>query len=66
MEGEAAPPYLRANSLADQAPYRVLGFLSGSAAAGAAVYYYVLGEYRTANEMLSEDIYVRFRLPLFA
>lgn len=37
---------------------RVLGFLSGSAAAGAAVYYYILSEYRTANEMLSEDIYV--------
>lgn len=36
----------------------MLGFLSGSAAAGAAVYYYILSEYRTANEMLSEDIYV--------
>lgn len=42
----------------------MLGFLSGSAAAGAAVYYYILSEYRTANEMLSEDIYVCLVLSL--
>ena len=39
---------------------RVLGFLTGSVAAGAAVYYYVLDEYRLSNEMLTEDIYVRY------
>ena len=38
---------------------RVLGFLAGSVAAGAAVYYYILDEYRLSNEMLTEDIYVR-------
>ncbi|KAJ5513477.1 hypothetical protein N7463_003029 [Penicillium fimorum] len=32
------------------------GFLAGSVAAGASVYYYILGEYRLANEMLSDDI----------
>ncbi|KAJ5856383.1 uncharacterized protein N7529_010327 [Penicillium soppii] len=34
----------------------VFGFLAGSVAASASVYYYVLGEYRLANEMLSDDI----------
>ncbi|KAK9854296.1 hypothetical protein MYU51_004209 [Penicillium brevicompactum] len=34
----------------------VFGFLAGSVAAGASVYYYVLGEYKIANEMLSDDI----------
>ncbi|KAJ5776475.1 uncharacterized protein N7511_001486 [Penicillium nucicola] len=34
----------------------VFGFLAGSVAAGASVYYYVLGEYRLSNEMLSDDI----------
>ncbi|KAJ5959613.1 uncharacterized protein N7479_006763 [Penicillium vulpinum] len=34
----------------------VFGFLAGSVAAGASVYYYILGEYRLANEMLSDDI----------
>lgn len=38
--------------------YRVLGFLAGSVTAGTLVYFYILQEYRTANEMLSEDIYV--------
>jgi hypothetical protein len=35
----------------------VLGFLAGSVTAGTLVYFYILQEYRTANEMLSEDIY---------
>ncbi|KAK2766271.1 hypothetical protein FQN54_007788 [Arachnomyces sp. PD_36] len=35
----------------------VFGFLTGSVAAGAAVYYYILDEYRLSNEMLTEDIY---------
>ncbi|KAJ5479086.1 hypothetical protein N7530_004595 [Penicillium desertorum] len=34
----------------------VFGFLAGSVAAGASVYYYILAEYRFANEMLSDDI----------
>ncbi|PKY03262.1 hypothetical protein P168DRAFT_291394 [Aspergillus campestris IBT 28561] len=34
----------------------LFGFLAGTVAAGAAVYYYILGEYRVSNEMLSEDI----------
>ncbi|CAG8892566.1 unnamed protein product [Penicillium egyptiacum] len=34
----------------------VFGFLTGSVAAGASVYYYILAEYRFANEMLSDDI----------
>ncbi|KAK2794843.1 hypothetical protein FQN50_009853 [Emmonsiellopsis sp. PD_5] len=38
----------------------LFGFLFGSAAAGTAVYYYILEEYRVSNEMLTEDIYVRF------
>ncbi|KAK2790119.1 hypothetical protein FQN53_000359 [Emmonsiellopsis sp. PD_33] len=35
----------------------LFGFLFGSAAAGTAVYYYILEEYRVSNEMLTEDIY---------
>ncbi|KAL5358706.1 hypothetical protein BJX96DRAFT_173690 [Aspergillus floccosus] len=35
----------------------VFGFLAGAVAAGASVYYYILGEYRVSNEMLTEDIY---------
>lgn len=38
----------------------LFGFLSGAVFAGATVYYYILGEYRVSNEMLTEDIYVRF------
>ncbi|KAI9926730.1 hypothetical protein MW887_003824 [Aspergillus wentii] len=37
----------------------MFGFLSGAVAAGAVVYYYILGEYRVSNEMLNEDINVR-------
>ncbi|KAJ5089949.1 hypothetical protein N7532_008633 [Penicillium argentinense] len=34
----------------------VFGFLCGAVAAGASVYYYVLGDYRISNEMLNQDI----------
>lgn len=36
----------------------IFGFLSGAVAAGAATYYYILGDYRLSNDMLTEDIYV--------
>ena len=39
--------------------YRMFGFLLGTSAAAYGTYYYVLEEYRLANEMLTEDIYVR-------
>ncbi|KAL4803764.1 hypothetical protein BDV18DRAFT_144387 [Aspergillus unguis] len=35
----------------------LFGFLTGTVVAGGAVYYYILGEYRVSNTMLSEDIY---------
>ncbi|KAL4970700.1 uncharacterized protein BDV14DRAFT_161726 [Aspergillus stella-maris] len=35
----------------------LFGFLSGAVVAGAGVYYYILGEYRVSNTMLTEDIY---------
>ena len=44
---------------------RLFGFLTGAVVAGASVYYYVLGDYRVSNEMLSDDITVRFRSPLY-
>ncbi|KAJ6128959.1 hypothetical protein N7471_010176 [Penicillium samsonianum] len=34
----------------------VFGFLAGSVAAGASVYFYILTEYRFANELLFDDI----------
>ncbi|GFF39538.1 hypothetical protein IFM61606_05641 [Aspergillus udagawae] len=34
----------------------LFGFLAGTVVAGASVYYYILGEYRVANQMLNEDI----------
>ena len=37
---------------------RLFGFFFGSSLTGAGVYYYVLEEYRVANELLTEDIYV--------
>ncbi|KAJ5612986.1 hypothetical protein N7510_006180 [Penicillium lagena] len=39
----------------------LFGFLTGAVVAGASVYWYILGNYRIANEMLSDDItsYVR-------
>ena len=42
----------------------IFGFLLGSTLSGAAVYYYILEEYRVSNELLTEDIYVR--LPVLA
>jgi len=44
---------------------RLFGFLFGSTLAGAGMYYYVLEEYKVSNEMLTEDIYVRFFLSFF-
>ncbi|KAK9554221.1 hypothetical protein V6Z96_003960 [Aspergillus fumigatus] len=35
----------------------LFGFLAGTAVASASVYYYILGEYRVANQMLNEDIH---------
>lgn len=35
----------------------IFGFLLGATAAGAAMYYYVVDEYRVSNELLTEDIY---------
>ncbi|KAM7182771.1 hypothetical protein V8F33_014028 [Rhypophila sp. PSN 637] len=35
----------------------LFGFFFGSTLAGSAVYYYVFQEYRTSNELLTEDIY---------
>ncbi|KAE8373725.1 hypothetical protein BDV26DRAFT_271382 [Aspergillus bertholletiae] len=35
----------------------IFGFLTGTIVAGASVYYYILGEYRVTNEMLTEDIF---------
>jgi hypothetical protein len=43
----------------------VFGFLAGSVAASASVYYYVLAEYKIANEMLSDDISVCLQLLTF-
>ncbi|KAJ5129653.1 uncharacterized protein N7515_005692 [Penicillium bovifimosum] len=34
----------------------LFGFLAGSVAASSLVYFYILSEYRLANEMLSDDI----------
>jgi hypothetical protein len=38
---------------------RLFGFLLGATAAAGGMYYYVIDEYRIANELLTEDIYVR-------
>ncbi|KAI1083014.1 hypothetical protein F5B20DRAFT_442821 [Whalleya microplaca] len=38
----------------------LFGFLLGSTLAGSSVYGYVLREYKASNELLTEDIYVRF------
>ncbi|KAH7095345.1 hypothetical protein FB567DRAFT_586671 [Paraphoma chrysanthemicola] len=35
----------------------LLGFLTGSTAAGAGMYYYVIDEYRVSNQLLTEDVY---------
>lgn len=39
--------------------HSLFGFFLGSTLAGSAVYYYVLQEYKTSNELLTGDIYVR-------
>ena len=60
MEGEG----VKENGCAEaNGRYRLFGFFLGSSLTGAGVYYYVLEEYRVANELLTEDIYVR--LPTF-
>ncbi|EDP54153.1 hypothetical protein AFUB_022050 [Aspergillus fumigatus A1163] len=41
----------------------LFGFLAGTAVASASVYYYILGEYRVANQMLNEDIHDSPPLP---
>ncbi|OTB14289.1 hypothetical protein K445DRAFT_319100 [Daldinia sp. EC12] len=38
----------------------LFGFLLGSTLAGAGIYSYVLREYKASNELLTEDIYVRY------
>ncbi|KAL8388481.1 hypothetical protein RB595_009214 [Gaeumannomyces hyphopodioides] len=38
----------------------LFGFLLGTTLAGSGVYYYVLQEYKASNELLTEDIYVRY------
>ncbi len=40
-------------------PLRLFGFLFGCVLSGGAVYSYVLNEYKTSNDLLTEDIYVR-------
>jgi hypothetical protein len=39
--------------------HRLFGFLLGATGAGAAMYTYVVQEYKVGNELLTEDIYVR-------
>ena len=40
--------------------HSLFGFLTGATASGAGMYYYVIDEYRVSNQLLTEDIYVRF------
>lgn len=39
---------------------RIFGFLLGSVLAGSGLYYYVVDEYKVSNELLTEDVYVRW------
>jgi hypothetical protein len=39
--------------------YRLFGFFLGSSIAAGGIYYYAVQEYKTSNELLTEDIYVR-------
>jgi hypothetical protein len=57
----------RKNRMADRLRLlpRLFGFLLGSTLAGASVYYYILEEYKVSNELLTEDIYVRWPLVSF-
>ena len=41
----------------------MLGFFAGSTLAGAGVYFYILDEYRIANQVLNEDIHVSLLEP---
>lgn len=45
--------------------YSLFGFFFGSTLAGSGVYYYVLQEYKTSNELLTGDIYVRPRTSFY-
>jgi hypothetical protein len=38
----------------------LFGFLVGSALAGAGTYGYIVKEYQASNDLLTEDIYVRY------
>ncbi|PYH91976.1 hypothetical protein BO71DRAFT_331009 [Aspergillus ellipticus CBS 707.79] len=53
---EGATPTLPARKPVGAFRGGIFGFLTGSLVASAAVYVYVLGEYRIANESLNEDI----------
>jgi hypothetical protein len=37
---------------------RAFGFLSGAVLAGGSLYYYLVDEYKSSNQLLTEDIYV--------
>lgn len=39
--------------------FRLFGFLFGTVLSGSAVYSYLVSEYKTSNDLLTEDIYVR-------
>lgn len=41
---------------------RLFGFLLGATLAGTGSYYYILQDYKTSNELLQDDIYVRYRI----
>jgi hypothetical protein len=45
------------NTKANPTRRRLFGFLAGATSAGAAMYYYVIDEYRVSNQLLTEDIY---------
>lgn len=39
---------------------RLFGFLFGTVVAGSSVYSYLVSEYKVSNDLLTEDIYVRY------
>lgn len=47
------------NNLTPRVVKSLFGFLFGTVLSGSAVYSYLVGEYRTSNDLLTEDIYVR-------
>lgn len=57
---EGMPDAFTLSGFSTDFPPSLFGFLTGVVTAGGAVYYYILGEYRVSNEMLTEDIYVCF------